>query len=244
MAQPHAAVISAARIDGQAGRAFWRGFVGLLPLWAGAIPSGMAYGLAARSAGLDPATAQLMSLVVFSATAQLSTVTLLGTGVPVVVLVATALALNLQLLLLGLVIGRTLHPRWPQRLAAAWLLTDGAFGVSAGIGPLRLASLLGAGLSMYLGWNFGTGLGSAVGAALPDPRRFGLDLVVPLVFLAVLVPLVRSRVALSVAVAAGLTALLLARLGLGGVAVLGGGLVGCAVGTWSSRPPASGAPGR
>ena len=51
---------------------FMQGFVGLLPLWAGAIPAGLAYGVAAGGAGLSPAEAQLMSVVVFSAAAQVS----------------------------------------------------------------------------------------------------------------------------------------------------------------------------
>ena len=56
-----------------------------------------------------------------------------------------------------------------------------------------------------------------------------------LAFLAVLVPLVRSRPALLVAVVAGLTALVLVRIAPGGVAVLGAGLVGCGVGAWATR---------
>ena len=31
---------------------FWRGYLALLPLWSGAIPAGVAFGVAARSAGL------------------------------------------------------------------------------------------------------------------------------------------------------------------------------------------------
>jgi hypothetical protein len=42
---------------------------------------------------------------------------------------------------------------------------------------------------------------------------------------------------LLVAVAAGLAALVLIRVTPGGVAVLGAGLVGCAVGAWATREP-------
>jgi predicted branched-subunit amino acid permease len=163
---------------------FRRGFVGLLPLWAGAIPAGVAYGVAARGIGLGMVETQVMSLTVFSAAAQLSAVPLLGGGTPTSVLVVTAMALNAQLLLLGLTVGRQVRPtRW-RRLAAAWLLTDGAFGVASGQGRLRLPVLLGAGASMYLAWNAGTAIGASAGTVVPDPRRFGVDLVVPLTFLA------------------------------------------------------------
>ena len=46
----------------------------------GAIPSGIAYGVAAHGAGLGPGETQLMSLVVFSAAAQVGAVALLGAG--------------------------------------------------------------------------------------------------------------------------------------------------------------------
>src|SRR5690348_553700 len=76
-----------------------RGFVGLMPLWTGAIPVGIAYAVAARAAGLSFFQTELMSLTVFSAAAQLSAVALLASGSPVIVVMLTALSLNLQLFL-------------------------------------------------------------------------------------------------------------------------------------------------
>ena len=215
--------------------AFWRGYLALLPLWSGAIPAGIAYGVAARSAGLGIVETQVMSLVVFSAAGQIGAVSLLAAGASPVLTIGTVMALNAQLLLLGLAIGRQLRLSWVQRVAAAWLLTDGAYGVSLGVGPLRLAVLLGTGASMYTGWNLGTLLGAGLGATLANPRAFGIDLVAPLSFLAVLVPLVRSRPLLLVAVSAGVTAWLVSRVAPGGVAVLGAGVVGCAMGAWATR---------
>src|SRR5262249_46719952 len=146
---------------------FLRGFAALLPLWAGAIPTGIAFAVAARGAGLAPAETQLMSLVVFSAAAQVSATSLLGAGAPAVVLVAAALALNVQLLLLGLAIGRQTRPTWPARLLAAYFLTDGAYGVAVAGGELTLPGLVGAGASMFVAWNAGTAIGVAAGQGLP-----------------------------------------------------------------------------
>jgi predicted branched-subunit amino acid permease len=215
--------------------AFGRGYVALLPLWSGAIPAGVAFGVAARSAGLSVGETQLMSLVVFSAAGQIGAVSLLAGGASPLLLLGTVLALNAQLLLLGLAIGRQLRLSWPARLATAWLLTDGAYGVSLGVGPLRAGVLLGAGASMYTGWNLGTLLGAGLGAVLPSPGAYGINLVAPLAFLAVLMPLVRSRPMLLVAAVAGVTAWLLSRVAPGGVAVLGAGLIGCCVGAWITR---------
>ena len=214
---------------------FWRGFVAMLPLWAGAIPSGIAYGVAAQTAGLGIGATQLMSVLVFSSSAQVSVVALLEEDARFPLLLGTALALNAQLPLLGLAIGKQLRPSWGQRLIAAFFLTDGAFGIAATLGRLRLPALIGAGVSMFLGWNIGTMLGMALGRALPDPRRLGLDFVVTLTFLAVLVPLVRTRATVLVALVAGVATLLLVQVVPSGVAVLGAGLAGCVAGALASR---------
>ncbi len=223
------------RLEDAAAR-FLHGFVALLPLWIGAIPVGIAYAVAARAAGLGPVQTQLMSLTVFSAAAQVSAVSLLagGTGWPL--LVGTAIALNAQALLLGLATARQTRPALPARLPAAWFLTDGAYAVTAAGRRFTLAGLLGAGVSMYLAWNGGTALGLAAGHAIPSSRRLGIDFVAPLTFLAVLVPLVRTRAAVCAAVVAGVAALLLVRLTPGGVAVLGAGLAGSVAGAcWLRR---------
>ena len=70
---------------------------------------------------------------------------------------------------------------------------------------------------------------------MPSPGAYGINLVAPLAFLAVLVPLVRTRSMLLVAVAAGATAYVVSLIAPGGVAVLGAGLAGCLVGAWLLR---------
>jgi predicted branched-subunit amino acid permease len=223
-------------------RHFAGGFVAMLPLWFAALPSGLAYAIAAQGAGLGPATAQLFSLLAFSAAGQIGTLVSIGTGAPPAVAIGTAILLNGQLLLLGLTIGRQLRPTWASRLLLAPLLTDGAFAVVAARGPLRLSALSGAGLSMYIAWNAGTAAGLVAGRAIPDLHRFGGDFALPMVFLALLVPLVRSRATLYVALTAGLTTLLLGRIATTGIAILGAGLLASAVGA-ALRPGAAQAAG-
>ena len=213
---------------------FIRGFVGLMPLWTGAIPVGIAYGLAARDAGLNIVETQLMSLLVFSAAAQVSTVSLLDEGASTIILLATALLLNVQSLLLGLAAGREARPGWLGRLLGAGFLTEGAYGVAVGSGRLTLPGLIGAGVSMYAAWNLGTALGVTAGDAIPNPRGIGIDLVAPLTFLAVLVPLVRTRPAVVTVLMAGSTVLLLTQIVPTGVAVLGAGLGGSLAGAWAA----------
>jgi predicted branched-subunit amino acid permease len=207
----------------------------MLPLWAGAIPSGIAFGVAAHAAGIDGLTAQMMSLVVFSSAAQISTVGPHGLDQSPLAVIVTALALNAHLLLLGAAVNERCAPSWRQRPITAWFLTDGAFGVAAAKGRLLLPVLLGAGVSMYLAWNTGTAIGHLAGSALPASARTGIDLVVPLTFLAVLVPLLRSRYLLIVALAAAGVTCALNRIVPAGIAVLIAGLIGVVIGERGSK---------
>ena len=214
---------------------FVQGYIAMLPLWTGAIPIGIAYGVAARGTGLGLGETLLMSLTVFSAATQVSTLALLGKGTAALALIGVALALNVQLLLIGFAIGRQTRPSPLGRLMAAYFLTDGAYGVALNGGQLTLPRLVGAGISMFMAWNLGTAIGATTVHALPDLRRLGVDFVVPLTFLAVLLPLLRTRAAVLVALVAGVVTLLMGQLAPGGAVVLGAGLAGSAVGAWWSR---------
>jgi predicted branched-subunit amino acid permease len=231
--QPQTDALNDAELD-TSRTLFWRGFVGLMPLWTGAIPVGIAYAVAARGVGLGFFATQLMSLTVFSAAAQLSAISLIASGTPVAVLVATALTLNLQLFLYGLTAVRENRSTARRRFLTAYFLTDGAFAVAVAGGRIRLPVLLGAGVSMFTAWNFGTLIGASAGAVLPDLTPYGVDFVAPLTFLAVLVPLVRSRPALLTVLVAAITALVLNQV-IPDLSIIGAAITGSGAGAWSYR---------
>jgi predicted branched-subunit amino acid permease len=95
--------------------------------------------------------------------------------------------------------------------------------------------LLGAELSLFATWNLATLGGAFLGAAIPDPTELGLDLVFPLAFLALLVPLVRTRAELVVAVASGVVAYLVAQVSSGGIPIVVTGVGGSVLGAWLTR---------
>jgi predicted branched-subunit amino acid permease len=80
--------------------------------------------------------------------------------------------------------------------------------------------------------------GAIAGSAIADPAELGIDLVFPLAFFALLVPLVRTRVELLVAVASGAIAYVAGRGLPGGLPILLAGVVGSLVGAalTSGRP--------
>jgi predicted branched-subunit amino acid permease len=214
---------------------FKRGFLAMVPLWAGAVPFGIAYGVTAREAGLSILDVQLMSLTVFSAAAQISAISLIQVGASTIEILIAAIGLNVHLPLFGVAIARELHLSPFRRIGTAYFLTDATYAVSAAQGPLRTPVLIGAGVSMYLGWNSGTALGLAAGQAIPNPQQYAFDFVVPLTFLAVVVPLIRTRVSLLVATCSASGTLLLAVWLPIGFSILIAGVSTSMFGAWMTR---------
>lgn len=222
---------------GEAGTraAFARGFWILAPLWLGVVPFGLAYAVTARSAGLSLLQTQALSTFVFAGSAQLSAVGLFAAGAAGLEIVLTTLLLNVRHVLYGLSLGRELSLTNRQRPVAAFFLTDEAFGVVSAARERSFVFLLGAELSLFLMWNLATLGGFLLGAAIPDPEKLGVDLIFPLAFLALLVPLVRTRVELVVALAAGALAFGLARILSGGLPILITGVAGSLLGAALTR---------
>ena len=206
--------------------AFRRGFWILAPLWLGVIPFAVAYAVTARSAGLSLLETQALSVLVFAGSAQFSAVGLFAAGAAGLEIVLATLLLNVRHVLYGLSLGRELPLTRRERPVAAFFLTDEAFGVVAAARERSFSFLLGAELSLFAMWNLATLGGFVIGAAIPDPARLGVDLIFPLAFLALLVPLVRTRVELVVALVSGALAFGLAQILPGGLPILVTGIGG------------------
>jgi len=202
----------------------------MTPLWLGVIPFGIAYAVLARDAGLSLVETQALSLLVFAGSSQVSAVGLFGRGAGGPGIVFTTLLLNVRHVLYGLSLGRRVQMTRRERLVAAFFLTDEAYGVSIARGARSFPFVLGAELSLYLTWNVATLGGALLGGVIPDPERIGVDFVFPLAFLALLVPLLRRRVDVLVAIVAGALAWLLARSLPGGLPILCAGVVGSLLG--------------
>lgn len=220
---------------------FARGFRAMVPLWVGVIPFGLAYAVTARAAGLTALETQAMSLLVFAGSAQVSAAGLFAAGASGAEIVLTTLLLNVRHVLYGLWLGRVLPLSRRQRPVAAFFLTDEAYGVAAASRQHTFSFLLGAELSLFATWNLATAAGALIGAAIPDPRELGVDLIFPLAFLALLVPLLRTRLDVAVALVSGAAAYMLSRSLPGGLPVLGGAVLASLLGAWlAGREPGHG----
>ena len=214
---------------------FAEGFRAMVPLWLGVVPFGVAYVVIARDSGLSALETQAMSVLVFAGSAQFSAAGLFGAGAAGVEIVLTTFVLNVRHVLYGLSLGRNMALRGWRRPATAYFLTDEAFGVIAARRDWRFSFVLGAELSLFAVWNLATLGGALAGGAIPNPAELGVDLVFPLAFLALLVPLVRTRIELVVAVASGLVAYGLVDVIPAGLPVIVTGVAGSLLGAWLMR---------
>jgi 4-azaleucine resistance transporter AzlC len=214
---------------------FRHGFRAMMPLWLGVAPFGFAYAVLGRNAGLSLVETQALSLIVFAGSAQVSAVGLIGRGAGGLEVVLTTFLLNVRHVLYGMSLGRVVPMTRRQRVVGAYLLTDEAYGVSVARGARTFPFVLGTEVSLFLVWNVTTLAGALIGGAIADPERLGVDFVFPVAFIAILVPLLRLRVDVAVAIVAGATAWVLAKWLPGGVPVLGAGVSGALLGAWLSR---------
>jgi 4-azaleucine resistance transporter AzlC len=212
-----------------------RGFAAMLPLWLGVVPFSLAYAILARTSGLSAVETVALSALVFAGSAQLAFVNLVKDGAGEAAILLTVLLLNLRHVLYGLSLNAHLPARTrPPRPLLAATMTDESYGLT--IRAFRSGHgsdgfLIGASLSLFIGYLAATVVGALLGSRLPDPDRLGLELVFPLSFLALLLPMLRTRLDVVVALLSGALALVMSQSFDGGVVILTTTIGGAAMGT-------------
>jgi 4-azaleucine resistance transporter AzlC len=196
---------------------------------------GLVYGVLARQAGLSPAATVTMSLLVFAGAAQFTAVVMWGQAAGALI-VLTTFIVNLRHLLMGASVAPYLRGQpggWKALLAFG--LTDESYALTisrylSGAGSREF--FLGANVGLYLGWNLSTAVGAVLGGLVVDPGRWGVDLVFPLTFLGLLMPLLHRPVTTAVALASGVVAVATAAWLPGKGNLVLSILVASGIGTW------------
>jgi predicted branched-subunit amino acid permease len=172
--------------------------------------SGLAFGAAAVSSGLSVAQASVLSLLAYTGASQFALAGAIAGGGSLAAGVAGAVLLGSRNGLYGLRLAGLLRARGPGRILAAHGITDEstAMALAQADPAAARAAFRGTFLSLYLTWNLAT-LAGAVGAGrLGSPASFGLDVVGPAAFLALLWPRLREgRTERAVALAGTIIAL-------------------------------------
>ncbi|HVD49837.1 MAG TPA: AzlC family ABC transporter permease [Gaiellaceae bacterium] len=171
---------------------------------------GASYGLTARSAGMGAVAPLVMSATTFAGSAQFAVTSILGASGGTAAAIAAAVLLNARYAPISISVAQLFQGPRLRRLLESQLIVDESWALSSrGDGRFDRRILLGAGLLLYVSWVGGTAVGVLAGDALGDPRDIGLDGAFPALFLALLVPQLRSPRARAAAVLGGAIALVL-----------------------------------
>jgi 4-azaleucine resistance transporter AzlC len=191
------------------------------PIAVAAAAFGATFGVLAQEAGMQALAALTMSATTFAGSAQFAAASVLATGGGVAAAVASASLLNARYAPISLSVAPAFVGGAFRRLAESQLIVDESWAVSRRRdGGYDRRVLVGAGLVLYAGWVGGTAIGAFGGDALVDPRTLGLDAAFPALFLALLVPQVRTQRALAAALAGGGIALALMPVAPAGVPIV------------------------
>ena len=198
---------------------FWRGVRDELPILLGGVPFGIIFGALAMQSGLlTQVQAQSMSALIFAGSAQFIAAQLLRDNATAVVVVVTVLVVNLRHLLYSASAApyfKHLNAGW--KVLLAYLLTDESYaiGITRYNDPKTLPPgnhahwyFLGCGLVLWLMWQSSTAFGIFIGAQFNDEVRSLLEFAVPLTFIAVVVPNLKSVSSVAAAGISGIMILL------------------------------------
>jgi len=217
--------------------AFVSGVKATAPVLLALVPFALAFGTMATGSGLSALQALAMSVFVFAGAAQLAMVPLISAGASVAVIVLTVLVINLRMTLYSASLAphfRPLPAGWKGLLS--YLLTDQAYAATItrfDEGQTEEVDkrwyYLGAALAVWVTWQPAAMLGVFLGSRVSED--WSLDFVLPLTFIALVLPAIKDRLTATAALSAGGTAIFVAamplNLGLITAALVGvmGGLV-------------------
>lgn len=221
--------------------AFWRGAKDGLPYIIVLMPFGMLFGVVATEAGLSIAETMGFTVLVIAGAAQFTAVQLLSENAPVWVVLAASLGVNLRMAMYSATLTPHLGaaPLW-QRALVAYLNVDQSFATASLTYerepdmPLadKVAYFFGVMTPLAPVWYAATLAGGLAGAAIP--AGFALDFALPITFLALVAPAVRTLAHLAAAFVSVVVALLAAGLP-PGMGILLAGLMGMLAGAEVER---------
>jgi 4-azaleucine resistance transporter AzlC len=187
------------------------GAVTAVPLAVAVGLFGVSFGvISASDGGIGALPAIVMSITTFAGSAQFAAAAIVGAGGQPIAAIAAALMLNARYLPIGISVARFLRGGVLRRLGLAQLVVDESWAIaSRGDGEFDGDRLIGAGIVLWSAWVIGTTVGVVGGEALGDPTVLGLDAAFPALFLALLVPQLRSRKGVAAALLGGAIALAL-----------------------------------
>lgn len=220
---------------------FRRGIRDGLPFLVVVMPFATLFGVIATEAGLSVLETLTFSVVVIAGAAQFTAIQLMTENAPTLVVLASALAVNMRMAMYSAAITPHLGalPLW-KRVITAYFLVDQTYASSVidyekhpdQTVTQKWAYFMGVCLPICPMWYVFTLVGAWMGEAVPSD--LGLDFTLPIAFIAIIGPALRTRAHVLAALAAAVSALLAAGLPYN-LGLIVGGLVGMIVGAEAER---------
>ena len=225
--------------------AYWSGFRDGTPFILMALPFALLFGVVGTEAGLAFGQTFLFSLLVIAGAAQFAALQLMIEDAAIVMVILAAVAVNLRMAMYSasLVPYLGAAPMW-QRVLIAYMNFDQTYVASItkyeAVPDLtiaqRVAYFFGVASPIVPTWVGSTVIGIVAGSAIPP--EYALDFIVPIMFLAMVGPLLKTKAHVAATVTSVVVALALASLpsGMGLlIAAACAMVVGVVVETWEAR---------
>ncbi|MEL6409754.1 MAG: AzlC family ABC transporter permease [Pseudomonadota bacterium] len=178
---------------------FWKGVRDAAPFFLVVAPFSLLFGVVATEAGLSVFETLSFSIAVIAGAAQFTALQLMVDDLPTVIVLISALAVNLRMAMYSASLTPYLGqaPLW-QRAVAAYFIVDQSYSLSAlqfEENPAwtikqRMAYFWGTVAPICPFWYAFTLLGALIGETIPD--WLALDFALPICFLALIMPMLRS----------------------------------------------------
>jgi predicted branched-subunit amino acid permease len=229
--------------------AFWRGFRDGIPFALVIGPFGLVFGVLGAEAGLTLVQAMGFSVGVLAGASQFAALQLMTEGAPLAIVVLAGLLVNLRMAMYSASLAPWLGAvPMGRRALLACLLLDQTYAVSIAeferrptlTLTQRTAYFVGSTIFVVLPWFLATWAGVQLGTAVPP--EWPLDFALPIAFLSLIGPMLRTRAHVAAALVSVIVALLLwwlpYTLGLL-VAAIAAMLTGAQVELWQTRQRAT-----
>ena len=180
-------------------REFWQGFRDGTPFILVIVPFGAVFGVVATEAGLNVAQVMGFSVLVIAGAAQFVAVQMMQENAPVLIVLAASLAVNLRMAMYSASLAPHLGKiSWWKRGVISYFMVDQTYAASVLKYDQTPGMTHAQKLSYYMGvvtpicplWYLATWGGAVLGTAIPSDLP--IDFAVPITFLALIVPMLRS----------------------------------------------------
>ncbi len=215
---------------------FWKGFADGVPFLLVLWPFGMLFGVVAATTGLDLIQTMAMTALVLAGASQFAALQMLSDNAGILLIILASLAVNLRMAMYSAALAQHFGPLslW-RRAFVAYLMVDqnfaaaqARFEANPGMSVSdKMSYFLGITAPIFPNWLLATFVGAWLGAAVP--KEAALDFAMPITFIALIAPMLRTVPHVAAAVTSVVMALMLTGLP-SGLAPIVAGVVAMSVG--------------